>query len=37
MWTLTIDIGDTIQALAAINFLKNKGITEYTFIDREIK
>jgi hypothetical protein len=31
----TVNIGDDIQTLAAINFLKKKGITEYTFIDRE--
>lgn len=35
MWASTINIGDDIQTLAAINFLKKKGITEYTFIDRE--
>lgn len=35
LWTSTINIGDDIQTLAAINFLKKKGITEYTFIDRE--
>lgn len=31
----TNNIGDDIQTLAAINFLKKKGITEYIFIDRE--
>jgi len=35
MWASTINIGDDIQTLAGINFLKKKGITEYTFIDRE--
>ena len=35
MWASTVNIGDDIQTLAAINFLKKKGITEYTFIDRE--
>lgn len=35
MWASTINIGDDIQTLAAINFLKKKGITEYSFIDRE--
>lgn len=31
----TNNIGDDIQTLAAIQFLKKKGITNYTFIDRE--
>jgi hypothetical protein len=35
MWASTVNIGDDIQTLAAINFLKKKGITEYNFIDRE--
>jgi exopolysaccharide biosynthesis predicted pyruvyltransferase EpsI len=35
MWASTNNIGDDIQTLAGINFLKKKGITEYTFIDRE--
>ena len=35
MWASTVNIGDDIQTLAAINFLKKKGITEYSFIDRE--
>merc|ERR1711871_880676 len=30
MWASTINIGDDIQTLAGINFLKKKGITEYT-------
>jgi lipopolysaccharide biosynthesis glycosyltransferase len=35
MWASTVNIGDDIQTLAAINFLKKKEITDYTFIDRE--
>ena len=35
MWASTVNIGDDIQTLAAINFLRKKGITEYSFIDRE--
>jgi hypothetical protein len=35
MTASTINLGDDIQTLAAINFLKKKGITEYIFIDRE--
>ena len=35
MWASTVNIGDDIQTLAAINFLKKKGITKYSFIDRE--
>tara|TARA_Y200000002_G_scaffold376712_1_gene381047 strand:- start:382 stop:2397 length:2016 start_codon:yes stop_codon:yes gene_type:complete len=35
MWASTVNIGDDIQTLAGINFLKKKGITEYIFIDRE--
>lgn len=35
MWASTVNIGDAIQTLAAVNFIKKKGITEYTFIDRE--
>ena len=35
LWVPTSNIGDDIQTLAAINFLKKKGITEYTFINRE--
>ena len=35
MWASTINLGDDIQTLAAINFLKKKGIEKYTFIDRE--
>jgi hypothetical protein len=31
----TVNLGDDIQTLAAINYLKKKGITEYIFIDRE--
>lgn len=36
MWASTVNIGDDIQTLAAINLLKKKGITEYIFIDREL-
>ena len=35
IWANTSNIGDDIQTIAAINFLKNKGITEHTFINRE--
>ena len=35
MWASTSNIGDDIQTLAAINFLKKKGIEKYSFIDRE--
>lgn len=35
MWASTKNIGDDIQTLAGINFLKKKGITEYSYIDRE--
>ena len=35
MWASTSKIGDDIQTLAAINFLKKKGIEKYSFIDRE--
>jgi hypothetical protein len=35
MWASTINIGDDIQTIAAINFLKKKGITEYSYVDRE--
>lgn len=31
----TTNIGDDIQTLAAINFLKKKGITDYSFLNRE--
>ena len=31
----TENIGDDIQTLAAINFLKNKGVTKYEIVDRE--
>tara|TARA_B100000035_G_scaffold311618_1_gene321499 strand:- start:8788 stop:9600 length:813 start_codon:yes stop_codon:yes gene_type:complete len=31
----TANVGDDIQTLAAINFLKKKGITEYHFVNRE--
>jgi len=31
----TKNIGDDIQTLAAINFLKKKGIAEYTYLNRE--
>lgn len=31
----TTNIGDDIQTLAAINFLKKKGIVEYTYLNRE--
>ena len=35
LWASTINIGDDIQTLAAINFLKKHGINEYVFVDRE--
>ena len=35
MWASTDNIGDDIQTLAGINFLEKKGITDYTYIDRE--
>ena len=35
IWASTINIGDDIQTLAAINFLKIKGITDYICIHRE--
>lgn len=35
MWASTINIGDDIQTLAAIEFLKHHNINEYTCIDRE--
>ena len=35
IWAPTPNIGDDIQTLAAINFLKKKGITEYKLINRE--
>ena len=35
MWASTDNIGDDIQTLAGINFLNKKGITNYTYIDRE--
>ncbi|MFC1753872.1 polysaccharide pyruvyl transferase family protein [Thermoproteota archaeon] len=35
LWASTTNIGDDIQTLAAINFLDKKGITEYSYIDRE--
>lgn len=31
----TVNIGDDIQTLAAINFLKSRGVTEYEFVNRE--
>ena len=35
LWASTINIGDDIQTLAAINFLKKHEINEYVFVDRE--
>lgn len=35
LWASTENIGDDIQTLAAINFLKKKSIFEYSYIDRE--
>lgn len=35
MYASTVNIGDDIQTLAAINFLKKKGIVNYTYVDRE--
>lgn len=31
----TVNIGDDIQTIAAINFIKSKGITKYEFVNRE--
>ena len=31
----TANVGDDIQTLAGINFLQKKGITEYSFVNRE--
>lgn len=35
IWANTTNIGDDIQTLAAINFLKKKNITSYKFVNRE--
>lgn len=35
LYASTVNLGDDIQALAGINFLKKKGINEYVLIDRE--
>ena len=35
LYAPTINVGDDIQTLAAINFLKKKGVTKYNFINRE--
>jgi hypothetical protein len=35
IWGKTNNINDTINTLAAIEFLKNKGITSYEFLERE--
>jgi hypothetical protein len=35
VWAKTNNINDTINTLAAIEFLKNKGITSYEFLERE--
>ena len=35
MWASSDNIGDDIQTKAAINFLSKKGISEYSFINRE--
>ena len=35
IWAPTVNIGDDIQSLAAINFLKKKGINQWEFINRE--
>lgn len=35
IWAPTPNIGDDIQTLAAINFLKKKGIEDFSFINRE--
>lgn len=36
LFALTTNLGDDIQTLAAINFLSKKGITNYSFINREL-
>lgn len=35
VWAPTINIGDDIQTLAGINFLKKNGINEYVYVNRE--
>lgn len=35
LYAPTVNVGDDIQTLAAINFLKKKKITEFTFVNRE--
>ena len=35
LYAPTTNIGDDIQSLAAIKFLKSKGVTEYKFVNRE--
>ena len=35
MYAPTANVGDDIQTLAAINFLKKKGVTKYDFVNRE--
>lgn len=35
LYAPTVNIGDDIQTLAAINFLKSKGVFEYEFVNRE--
>ena len=35
LWASTVNIGDDIQTLAGINFLKKHGINDYVFVDRE--
>lgn len=35
LWAPTINIGDDIQTLAGINFLKKHGINEYVYVNRE--
>lgn len=35
MYAPTANVGDDIQTLAAINFLRKKGVAEYSFVNRE--
>ena len=35
LWAPTINIGDDIQTLAGINFLKKNGINDYVYVNRE--
>ena len=35
LYAPTANVGDDIQTLAGINFLKKKGITEYELVNRE--